>query len=208
MRTKLEVKPCLRDSLPLQHEDLVPDPTPRKVPTLVFCWPKLGVVCRSPLVDSLPTLEHAPDLPVGLHERFGDCDQGVVINVHNPIFSLALDWNICETSQGPDLTAPKFLHDPPSPPLSSAPKAQPGQYLIAAFQASHRRLLRSRSTLRIRLHWVPAHVGIEGNEAVDERAKEAALGSSIPLAKHVKALNTLPISKAAAIAAGTSFFKE
>jgi ribonuclease HI len=60
--------------------------------------------------------------------------------------------------------------------LSSAPKPQPGQYLIEAFHAAHRRLLRARKSLEIRLHWVPAHVGIAGNEAVDERAKEAALG--------------------------------
>jgi hypothetical protein len=43
---------------------------------------------------------------------------------------------------------------------------------------------------------------------VDECAKEAALGSSTPLTKCVKALDTLPISKAAAITAGTSSFKE
>ncbi|KAJ7871996.1 hypothetical protein B0H14DRAFT_3567290 [Mycena olivaceomarginata] len=119
---------------------------------------------------------------------------------------LALDI-ISSTPRLPDVDV--FIDCQPAiTALSSAPKAQPGQYLIAAFHASHRHLLRSRSTLRIRLHWVPAHVGIEGNEAVDERAKEAALGSSTPLAKRVKALDTLPISKAAAIAADTSSFKE
>jgi ribonuclease HI len=85
----------------------------------------------------------------------------------------------------------------------SAPKPQPGQYLIAAFHLLHRRLLRARPTLKVRLHWVPAHVGIAGNEAVDARAKEAALGSSSPLVSRITALESpLPTSKAAALAAG------
>ncbi|KAJ7025515.1 hypothetical protein C8F04DRAFT_935218, partial [Mycena alexandri] len=49
-----------------------------------------------------------------------------------------------------------------------------------------------------------AHIGIAGNEAIDARAKEAARGSSTPLSTRIKALEgTLPVSKAAALAAGT-----
>jgi hypothetical protein len=101
------------------------------------------------------------------------------------------------------------LHNSVHQWLIFAFRAHPGQYLIATFHASHRCLLRARSSLRIRLHWVPAHVCIAGNEAVDARAKEAALGSSTELTKPVKAFRApLLVSKAAAIAAGISFFKE
>ncbi|KAJ7691204.1 hypothetical protein B0H17DRAFT_935288, partial [Mycena rosella] len=54
------------------------------------------------------------------------------------------------------------------------PKVQPGQYLLALFHLLLRRLLRTCPTLKVRMHWVPAHIGIAGNEAVDARAKEAA----------------------------------
>jgi hypothetical protein len=68
-------------------------------------------------------------------------------------------------------------------------------------------LLRKRRTLKIRIHWVPAHVGIEGNELVDERAKEAALGDSTPLSSHIALFEkALPASKAAAIASGIKSF--
>ncbi|KAF7354992.1 hypothetical protein MSAN_01414700 [Mycena sanguinolenta] len=93
--------------------------------------------------------------------------------------------------------------------ISSTPKAQPAQHFIAAFHAAHRYLLRTRSTLRIRLHWVPAHIDIAGNEAVDARAKEATLGAYSPLTTRYKTLETpLPISKSAALAAGSAAFKE
>ncbi|KAJ6614991.1 ribonuclease H-like domain-containing protein, partial [Mycena sp. CBHHK59/15] len=56
----------------------------------------------------------------------------------------------------------------------ASPHPQPGQYLLALFHTHHRRLLRARPALKVRIHWVPAHVGIAGNEAADARAKEAA----------------------------------
>ncbi|KAJ6589668.1 ribonuclease H-like domain-containing protein, partial [Mycena capillaripes] len=56
----------------------------------------------------------------------------------------------------------------------SNPKPQPGQHLLALFHLLLHRLLRARPSLKFRMHWVPAHVGIAGNEAVDALAKEAA----------------------------------
>ncbi|KAF7350204.1 hypothetical protein MVEN_01323400 [Mycena venus] len=102
-----------------------------------------------------------------------------------------------------------FMDCQPALTALSTPKPQPGQYLIAAFHTLHQRLLRKRPSLKIRLHWVPAHVGIEGNEAVDALAKEAAQGTSSALGTRIKLLETpLPLSKAAAIAAGTKAFKD
>ncbi|KAJ7146533.1 hypothetical protein C8R44DRAFT_574328, partial [Mycena epipterygia] len=60
----------------------------------------------------------------------------------------------------------------------------------------------------LHIHWVPDHVGIAGNEAVDARAKDAAQGSSSPLSSHIPELDVpLPLSKAAAIAAGAHMFR-
>jgi ribonuclease HI len=90
----------------------------------------------------------------------------------------------------------------------AAPQAQPGQYLLAAFHLLLRRLLRARPTLRIRFHWIPAHVGVPGNEAVDARAKEAAQGASSALTLHLPLFDRpLPTSRAATMAAGAKAFQ-
>ncbi|KAJ7692536.1 hypothetical protein B0H17DRAFT_841856, partial [Mycena rosella] len=67
-----------------------------------------------------------------------------------------------------------FMDCQPAITAIAAPQAQPGQYLLATFHSALRRLRRACSTLRLRIHWVPAHVGIAGNEAVDAHAKDAA----------------------------------
>jgi ribonuclease HI len=89
----------------------------------------------------------------------------------------------------------------------SAPRPQPGQYLLALFHTLYRRLLRARPTLKVRIHWVPAHVGIAGNEAVDARAKEAAQGASSALASRIIPFESpLPSSRAAVADAGNKEF--
>ncbi|KAK7006698.1 hypothetical protein R3P38DRAFT_3214056 [Favolaschia claudopus] len=100
-----------------------------------------------------------------------------------------------------------FLDCQPAIAALFSPKTQPGQYLLAVFHAILGRLTRTRRTLKIRLRWVPAHVGIAGNELVDTLAKEAALGASTPLKTSVKIFESpLPVSRAAAIAAGSKAF--
>ncbi|KAK7007234.1 hypothetical protein R3P38DRAFT_3212925 [Favolaschia claudopus] len=89
----------------------------------------------------------------------------------------------------------------------SSPKPQPGQYLLAAFHAVLARILRTRRTLKIRLRWVPAHVGIAGNELVDSLAKEAAQGTTTPLRTRIILFESpLPTSRAAAAAVGAKAF--
>ncbi|KAK7002023.1 hypothetical protein R3P38DRAFT_3215776 [Favolaschia claudopus] len=58
-----------------------------------------------------------------------------------------------------------FLDCQPAIIAHSSSKPQPGQYLLATFHAVLGRLQRTRRTLRIRLRWVPAHVGIAGNDS-------------------------------------------
>ncbi|KAF7354484.1 putative RNA-directed DNA polymerase from transposon X-element [Mycena venus] len=102
-----------------------------------------------------------------------------------------------------------FMDCQPAIQALTSPKPQPGQYLFALFHTLLRRLHRARSTLQVRLHWVPAHTGIAGNEAVDELAKQAALGSSTALHARITRFETpLPVSKAAAIVAGSAEFVE
>ncbi|KAJ7692445.1 hypothetical protein B0H17DRAFT_1200502 [Mycena rosella] len=87
------------------------------------------------------------------------------------------------------------------------PEASTGQHLLTSFHSLLRRFLRARPTLKVRMHWVPAHVGIVGDEAVDARMKEAAQGASSPLASCIPLPDSpLPTSRAVAIAAGTKVF--
>jgi hypothetical protein len=52
------------------------------------------------------------------------------------------------------------------------------------------------------------HVGIEGNEAIDARAKEEALGASSALSSRIIPFESpLPTGKAAALDAGVKEFK-
>ncbi|KAJ7314507.1 hypothetical protein DFH08DRAFT_646012, partial [Mycena albidolilacea] len=100
-----------------------------------------------------------------------------------------------------------FIDCQPAVAALASPKPQPGQYLLAAFHAIRARLLRARHNLRIRIHWIPAHVGIVGNEMVDACTKAAAQGASSPLVTHIKVFESpLPTSCTAVIAAGAKVF--
>ena len=54
---------------------------------------------------------------------------------------------------------------------SECPRNQSGQWILRGIRQKLEHLHRQRKT--VHLHWVPAHVGIEGNEEVDILAKEA-----------------------------------
>jgi ribonuclease HI len=57
------------------------------------------------------------------------------------------------------------------------PQRPSGQYVLRMLY-DHARALRSRYSTFVTLRWIPAHVGVPGNEAADGSAKCAALDSA------------------------------
>ncbi|KAJ7657149.1 hypothetical protein B0H17DRAFT_955713, partial [Mycena rosella] len=93
-----------------------------------------------------------------------------------------------------------FMDCQPAIAAIVSPKVQPGLYLLALFRTASRQLQHACSTLCIRIHWVPAPIGIAGNEEVNAHAKDAARGHSTPLHPLICALESpLPTSRTAAI---------
>lgn len=78
-------------------------------------------------------------------------------------------------------------------------KRRPGHYLVQLLESAIQRIQRKRVGLRLQSYWTPGHVGLEGNEYVDEGAKWAAAGtSSAPHRLPKEFRKTLPRSAAAA----------
>lgn len=75
----------------------------------------------------------------------------------------------------PDLWAVNIYTDNQAAIRSAAkPGAQSGQYLLQRIAKGVDSLHRLK--VQVRIHWIPAHVGVPGNEAADKAAKAAALG--------------------------------
>ncbi|THH14123.1 hypothetical protein EUX98_g9645 [Antrodiella citrinella] len=58
--------------------------------------------------------------------------------------------------------------------------SQPGHYLLDVLHAAVKALKKKHPSTPITLRWVPGHKGVKGNEVVDEGAKQAARGRSLP----------------------------
>ncbi|GAA5853972.1 hypothetical protein JCM8547_008175 [Rhodosporidiobolus lusitaniae] len=72
------------------------------------------------------------------------------------------------------LHAHLFLDTQSAVSNSCSTDASPGQSLRLDNLTRYRTLKEKHPHLHLTLHWVPGHVGVEGNEAADSAAKEAA----------------------------------
>ncbi|GAA6006002.1 hypothetical protein JCM10207_007303 [Rhodosporidiobolus poonsookiae] len=72
------------------------------------------------------------------------------------------------------VTAHLFLDNQSAVSNSFSPLASSGQQLRRRNRTAYLNLVRAHPHLRLMVHWVPGHVGVDGNEAADEAAKDAA----------------------------------
>lgn len=84
---------------------------------------------------------------------------------------MALD--IATSTQGPrSLT---FADSQAAIKAVQNPRRPSGQYILTAIYAAARALrARGASPVNVQIRWIPAYIGVEGNKAADEAAKEAA----------------------------------
>jgi hypothetical protein len=87
-------------------------------------------------------------------------------------------------------------------------RTAPGQFLVDAFRDKLDYIRRTKGNFDCQIHWTPGHSGIERNDHVDEKAKDAAQGQSSRKPDLPRMLrDTLPRSKAAAKQAYNSKLK-
>ena len=71
-------------------------------------------------------------------------------------------------------------------------RGTPGQQLTNFFLNQMTEIAQQHQGVLIKLHWIPGHKGIPGNEEVDKLAKQAAMQH---LTHHSNHLTTLPSAK-------------
>lgn len=77
-------------------------------------------------------------------------------------------------------------------------KTAAGQYMVDLFRNAFDEVTETKGEFECQIHWTPGHSGIERNDYVDEKAKEAAQGQSSRREQLPKELRAeLPCSKAA-----------
>jgi ribonuclease HI len=88
-------------------------------------------------------------------------------------------------------------------------RTAPGQFLVDAFRDELDEIRRTKGNFDCQIHWTPGHSGIERNDHVDGKAKEAAQGQSSRKTDLPRMLrDILPHSKAAVKQAYASKLKE
>jgi hypothetical protein len=76
-------------------------------------------------------------------------------------------------------------------------KHHSGQHLVEIAQSLIYNLVSTHPDIELTIVWVPGHEGVEGNEASDVAAKEAAEGTSTDTFLPIPSLDDLPTSAAA-----------
>ena len=123
------------------------------------------------------------DLGAARHQYLGTAPNYTVFRADLVGLILALEMAIDLQESHPDAPVRSFTDNQSA--IQSAggtrPRAGPYQSLLSKISALSRQLHKPLS-----IHWIPAHVGIPGNEAADLEAKAAArLGSSLYNTAHL-----------------------
>lgn len=128
-----------------------------------------------------------------LHFHLGPSNKHTVYEAELVGMLLALELLRTETHMVRDASV--ALDNQAAVRSSGSRESGPGQYLLNHIHRLKREVKKAHPDIKLTIRWVPGHMGVEGNEDVDNEAKRAAQGHSSPKAKLPLCLhNELPRS--------------
>lgn len=134
-----------------------------------------------------------------LRYRLGDETEHTVFE--GEVVGSGLGTELLRTERKAVRTASIYIDNQASIRSTQSRRSKPGHYLTDHLHRQMKRVYKRHPNLKLKICWIPGHMDVAGNEAVDIEAKKAStVGSSTD--KHLPALfrskKPLPVSKSAA----------